>query len=150
VPQSISYVPLHIVFSTRNRESFINDEVAPNLHTYMAGIFKECGSPALTIGGTDDHIHALALLSRTISIADLIKEVKTGTSAWMKTQGRMFRNFHWQKGYGAFGVSESRVGVVETYIAKQKDHHKRSSFQDEFRRLLKKHNLPLDEEHLWD
>jgi putative transposase len=150
MPQSISHVPLHIVFSTRNRENFINDEVAPGLHAFMAGVFKECGSPALKIGGTADHTHALAMLSSTITIADLIKKVKTASSGWMKTQSRGLRNFHWQNGYGVFGVSESMLGMVKSYIANQKDHHQRSSFQDEFRALLKKHNIPLDETYLWD
>lgn len=150
MPQSISYVPLHIVFSTRNRENFINEDITPGLHAYMAGVFKECGSPALAIGGTADHIHAVANLSRTITIADLTKEVKTASSAWMKTQSRHLRNFHWQKGYGVFGVSESKVNAVKAYVANQKNHHMRSSFQEEYRALLKRHNIPFDEQYLWD
>ena len=150
LPQSFSSVPLLIVFNTKIREGFVDRNVAPKLHAYMSGVFKECDSPALSIGGTADHVHALALLSRTITIADLVKEVKIASSKWMKVQTRGLRNFQWQKGYGAFGVSESKVSAVRAYIGNQEAHRQKSSFQDEFRALSKKHNLAFDEKFLWD
>ena len=116
----------------------------------MSGVFKECDSPALSIGGTADHIHALALLSRTITIADLLREIKTASSKWMKIQSRGLSNVQWQKGYGVFGVSESKVSTVKAYIANQTADHRKSTFQDEFRALLKKHDMAFDEKFLWD
>jgi len=150
MPQSLSSVLLHIVFSTKNREPFIREDVEPDLHSYMATIFKACDSPSLIIGGTTDHIHALADLSRTITIANLVKTVKANTSRWMKLQGRELRSFQWQAGYGAFSVSESGVTTLKAYIANQKTHHKRRTFQDEFRIMLKKYKVPYDERYVWD
>jgi putative transposase len=150
MPQSLSSVLLHIVFSTKNREPFIGPEVEAQLYFYMATVFQGCESRALIIGGTSDHIHALADLARTITIADLIQEVKTQSSRWMKKQGRGLGGFQWQSGYGAFSIGQSGVNTVKAYIANQKAHHAKYTFQDEFRSLLKKYNISFDERYVWD
>jgi len=94
MPQSLSSVLIHLVFSTKNREPFLSPAVEAELHPYMATIFRDHESPSLIIDGTFDHIHALFALCRTITIANLVEEVKTGSSKWLKTKGREFRNFH--------------------------------------------------------
>jgi len=112
MPQSLSSVLVHLVFSTKNREPFITPQIELELHPYMATVFREHNSPSLTIGGTADHIHALFALGRSIAVADVVEEIKTGSSKWIKTQGREYRNFHWQRGYGAFSIGQSNVTAL--------------------------------------
>jgi putative transposase len=137
MPQSLSSILIHLIFSTKNREPFITAAVEKELHPYMAKIFKGLKSPSLTIDGATDHVHILFSLSRVIKIADLVEAVKTDSSKWIKTKGQEFRNFHWQRGYGAFSIGQSQVPIVKRYIARQKVHHQRVTFQDEYRKFLK-------------
>ena len=149
MPQSLSHIYIHLVFSTKNRQPFISESIAPDLYAYMATVFHdECRSTAKLIGGVEDHIHALFNLSRTWCMADVVEAVKTSTSKWIKTQG--VRQFSWQSGYGAFSVSRSNIDVVTGYIRNQREHHRRQDFKDEFRGLLKKHDVEYDERYVWD
>jgi REP element-mobilizing transposase RayT len=116
----------------------------------MAEIFRALESPSLAIDGTSDHLHILFSLSRVIKIADLVEEVKTETSKWIKTKGPDFRNFHWQAGYGAFSTGQSQVPILKRYIARQKLHHQRVTFQDEYRKFLKTYGIDYDERYVWD
>jgi len=150
MPQSLASILIHLVFSTKQREPFINPEIEPELHAYLATVFRECGSPALTIGGDRDHIHALFRLSRIWTIADVVEEVKKRSSKWIKTKGRGFGPFHWQAGYGAFSIGQSNVAALKRYIAKQKEHHRRRSFQEEYLELLRKYDVEYDERYVWD
>ena len=148
--QSLSSILIHLVFSTKNRQPIIVSEIEPNLHAYMATVFHGCQSPSLLIGGTADHIHALFTLSRTRTLANLVEEVKTSSSKWMKTNGTAFRNFRWQSGYGAFSIGQSNVQQVKTYIAHQKEHHHRQTFQEELRSLLRKYEIQYEDRYIWD
>jgi REP element-mobilizing transposase RayT len=149
MPQSLSQIYIHLVFSTKNRQPFISDAIAPDLYAYMAKVFyDECRSPAKLIGGVEDHIHALFNLSRTWCVADVVESIKTSTSKWMKKQD--VRSFAWQTGYGAFSVSRSNIGTVEDYIRRQKEHHRKQDFKNELRGLLKKHDVEYDERYVWD
>jgi putative transposase len=130
MPQSLSSILIHLIFSAKHREHFISTEIETELHPYMASVFRGLKSPSLAINGTSDHMHALFALSRVISIAQLVEEVKTTSSKWIKTKGAKFRNFHWQNGYGAFSVGQSEVADVKRYIRFQKEHHRRVTFQD--------------------
>jgi putative transposase len=150
MPQSLSSILIHLIFSTKNREPFITPAVEPELHPYMASIFRALKSPSLAIDGTPDHLHILFALSRTIKIADLVEEVKTDSSKWIKTKGPEFRNFHWQKGYGAFSIGQSQVPILKRYIARQKPHHQRVTFQDEYRKFLRSYGIDYDERYVWD
>ncbi len=116
----------------------------------MAKIFRELKSPSLAIDGTSDHVHILFSLARIITIADVVEEVKTNTSKWIKTKGREFRNFHWQRGYGAFSIGQSNVETLKKYIRNQKAHHRHVTFQDEYRKFLKAYGIDYDEEYVWD
>jgi putative transposase len=149
MPQSLSHIYIHLVFSTKNRQEFITESIAPDLYAYMATVFHdECKSTAKLIGGVEDHIHALFNLSRTWCMADVVEAVKTSTSKWMKTQGP--KDFAWQSGYGAFSVSRSNLDVVAEYIRNQREHHRRQDFKSEFRGLLEKHDVEYDERYVWD
>ena len=150
MPQSLSSILIHLVFSTKQREPFIHSEIEPEMHAYLATIFRECRSPALIIGGEKDHIHALFALARTWAVADLVEEVKKRSSKWLKTKGPEFRGFQWQAGYGAFSIGQSSVTALKKYIADQKEHHRRKSFQEEYRALLEKYNVAYDERYVWD
>src|SRR2546421_5596182 len=148
--QSLSSILIHLVFSTKNREPFITPNHETELYPYMATIFRELKSPSLTINGTTDHVHVLFSLARVITIADLVEEVKTSSSKWIKTKGREFRNFLWRRGYGAFSIGQSNVTALKHYIRSQKEHHQRITFQDEYRKFLKAYGIDYDEKYVWD
>lgn len=150
MPQSLSSVLVHLIFSTKNREPFLTPAIEKELHPYIATIFRELRSPSLAIDGAADHLHILFSLSRVIKIADLVEEVKTSSSKWIKTKGEPFRQFHWQRGYGAFSIGQSQVAAVKRYIAGQKIHHQRVTFQDEYRKFLKVYGIDFDERYVWD
>jgi putative transposase len=150
VPQSLSSILIHLVFSTKHREPFITPDIEPEVHAYLATVFRESGSPAMTIGGDRDHVHALFTLSRTRTVADVVEEVKKRSSKWIKTKGPTFGRFQWQAGYGAFSIGESNVRALKRYIAGQKEHHRHRSFQEEYLLFLKKYNIEYDEHYVWD
>jgi REP element-mobilizing transposase RayT len=134
-----------------NREPFLKEpDLRKRLHAYMAGVLQKIDCDPIVIGGVDDHVHLLCNLSRTVTIADLVEEAKKAPSKWMKDQGPRYREFFWQSGYGAFSVSESQVARVRAYIATQERHHRKASFQDEFRALCLKHGVKIDERYVWD
>jgi putative transposase len=150
MPQSLSSVFIHLVFSTKNREPWIHSSIETDLHAYGATILQNAGCGALLINGMADHLHVLFNLSRTKTIAGVVEELKTSTSKWIKTQGPKFHGFHWQTGYAAFSVSQSNIEQVLEYIRLQKDHHAQRSFQDECRGLFRKHGIVFDERYVWD
>ena len=149
MPQSLSRVLVHVIFSTKHREPLISDQTRPHLHAYMAGILQNLQSSSLRTGGVADHVHCLVLLARTISQADLLEELKTGSSKWMKNEAGV-RGFAWQTGYGAFSIGESQAGEVVQYIDNQGEHHRRITFQEEFRRFLERYKVSYDERYVWD
>ena len=104
----------------------------------------------IKIGGYTDHIHILCMLSKKIALMKLLEEVKSHSSKWMKTKGEILKKFYWQNGYGAFSVNPSQVNIVIAYIENQKEHHKRRSFQDEYRAILRKYKVEYDERYIWD
>ena len=120
------------------------------MHPYIAKIFRELKSPTLTIGCTDDHVHILFALGRTINISDLAQDVKTNSSKWIKTKGPAFENFHWQRGYGAFSIGQSQVATVKRYIARQRVHHQKFTFQEEYWKFLRSYGIGFDERYVWD
>jgi REP element-mobilizing transposase RayT len=150
MPQSLSSILIHLIFSTKNREPFLTPEIDAELYPYMASILKALKSPALIINGTSDHLHTLFSLSRVATVADVVEEVKTESSKWIKRIGIEFQHFHWQSGYGAFSIGQSQVSTVKRYISRQKQHHRRITFQDEYRKFLKAYDVKYDERYIWD
>jgi putative transposase len=121
------------------------------LWAYMATILRDnVDSPALLINGVEDHVHTVLRLSRKFSIMKVVQECKVETSKWLKRQPNIPDDFAWQGGYGAFSVSASMIDDVKRYIANQEEHHRRMSFQDEFRELRRRHGVELDERYAWD
>lgn len=151
MPRSLVQIHLHVTFSTRDRQPFLRDKALRQaLHAYLVGCFKGQECPSLLVGGPEDHIHSVCRLSKNLAVAELIREVKRESSKWIKEQAPDLHAFYWQKGYGAFSMSPSHVAPLKKYIQNQEKHHRKESFQDEFRRLCKKYGAPLDERYAWD
>lgn len=151
MPQSLSRVVVHLVFSTKNRTPWLRDAALhEELYKYMGGILANIECSPILIGGVEDHVHVLCNLSRKLAIMNLVEELKTEPSKWLKTKRPDLAEFHWQAGYGVFSVSQSNVEAVKSYIANQEEHHKKMSFQDEFRKLCERHGVGIDEKYVWD
>lgn len=148
--QSLVKNYLHITFSTKYREPLIYAPVEAELHAYLGGICKKLECHPIKIGGYVDHIHILCMLSKKIALMKLVEEVKSHSSKWIKTKGENYTSFYWQDGYGAFSVNPSEVDAVISYIANQHEHHRRKTFQDEYRLFLKKYKVEYDERYVWD
>jgi putative transposase len=152
MPQSIAKVAIHVIFSTKNRIPFLKStELRDELYRYMATVLKSnVDSPAIIIGGVEDHVHALCMLSRKFAIMKVLQDMKAETSKWIKKQSVELADFTWQAGYGAFSVSESNIPQVRQYIQDQEEHHAKINYQDEFRLLCQRHGVELDERYAWD
>ncbi len=147
--QTLTSLIVHLVFSTKHRVPIITPEIEPDLFNYIGGILKNNSSPLLAAGGTSDHVHLLVSQSKNIALSDLLKDVKKDSSSWIKTKGTVFKDFHWQDGYGAFSISPSEVPAVKAYIANQKENHRKQTFQEELIQLLEEYGVEYDERYLW-
>lgn len=140
----------HLVFSTKNREPWLNEEIQSSLFAYMGGIVRERKGTLMEAGGMADHVHLLVAMHQTTTVADLVRDIKSGSSRWMHEQDVRFRGFAWQTKYGAFSVSLSMEETVHHYIRNQKEHHRKRSYQEEFRGMLDRHGFSYDERYLWE
>ena len=147
--QTLTRILVHVVFSTKERRNLITPAVEPELHAYLGGVCGNRESPALAIGGTENHVHLLVSLSKNIACRDLLMVLKRDSSKWIKTQGAEFADFHWQDGYGAFSIGESQVGAVTDYIRGQKERHQTTTFEDEFVALAERYGVSFDLRYLW-
>ena len=148
--QSLANILIHLVFSTKQREPMLHHLPPESLHAYLGGILSELTCTPLAINSVADHVHLLFRLGKTQAPSLVIERVKSGSSAWLKRQADALDSFAWQRGYGAFGISQSHSDAVITYIRNQQEHHRTENFQDEFRRLCRKNDAPLDERYAWD
>jgi len=151
MPQSLVQVYVHIVFSTKDRQPFLNEPtLRGQLHAYLAGICKKQESPALIVGGVADHVHLLVRLAKVGAISDLIRDLKRNSTIWLKEAEPTKSDFHWQQGYGAFSISPGHLDALTRYITNQEEHHRTISFKEELRRLCRKYGVELDEKYVWD
>ena len=151
MPQSLAQIYLHVVFSTKQRVRFLEGrELRERTHAYLAGTCGNLGSPAVAVGGVADHVHVLCRLAKTLSAAELVRELKRESSKWLKDQSPDLVSFFWQNGYGAFSVSPGHLDALVTYIANQEAHHSDETFQDEFRGFLTEYRVEWDERYVWD
>ena len=149
MPQSLAKILVHTVFSTKNRRSFLRDRsLREELHRYLGGILTHLDCQPIIVGGVEDHVHLLCALSRTCDAAGMVKEVKRGSSLWLKSNSPELQDFAWQSGYGIFSIGFSQIETVRNYIAGQEEHHRKVSFQDEFRQLLQRYGIGFDERFL--
>lgn len=151
MPQSLAQVYLHLVFSTKNRVPFLSDAgLRKETHAYLAGTCRNLGAPSLRVGGVEDHVHIACMMPRTLALSQLVGELKHQSSKWIKGREPGLSDFYWQGGYGAFSISPSHVDDLRLYIADQEIHHRKETFQEEFRRLLRKYGVEYDERYVWD
>ena len=150
MPQSLYKMLAHIVYSTKNRVDLIAPGIEDGLFGYMHGIAENNGAKLILANGTANHVHLLVSLPKKIDIPELIGDMKRDSSSWIKKQDSIFSNFYWQKGYGAFSIGQSQVETVSGYIKRQKEHHKKQDFKDEYRALLNKYEVDFDEKYVWD
>jgi putative transposase len=150
MPQSLARIWVHLIFSTKDRHPFLSDKLLrTDTHAYLATVLRSHECETLIVGGMEDHVHALFALSRNYSISEIVKEIKRTSSRWVKEQSA-HKRFGWQGGYGAFSVSQSQLKQVIRYIEQQEEHHRRATFQDEYRAFLKKYCIEYDEKYVWD
>ena len=151
MPQSHAQVWLHIVFSTKERRPFLQrEDFQAEMFRMLAHHVNESKCVSASVGGHIDHVHLLVGLSRTITIAQLLENIKTETSKWAKKSEIGAGNFQWQNGYAAFSVSHSARNDVDRYIRMQAEHHSKMSFMAEYRMICKKHDIEIDERYVWD
>lgn len=149
--QSLARLWTHLIFSTKDRFPFLSDKVLRReMHAYLATMLRKHDCETLIVGGVEDHTHSLFALSRTHAIANVVKEVKRTSSGWIKEASVRLSKFHWQGGYAAFSVSQSNLADVIRYIDNQEEHHKKVSFQDEYRAFLNAYKIEFDERYIWD
>jgi putative transposase len=151
MPQSLSSVHIHLVFSTKGRDPLLrNAEIRKEMHAYLGGVSKQLDCFPIIVGGTEDQVHVLGRLARTISQADWVKEIKRVSSIWIKQREPALATFAWQGGYGAFSVSASAIDKTCQYIGGQQEHHEKPTFQDEYSAFLRKHGMESDERFVWE
>lgn len=150
MPQSLAKIYIHLVFSTKNRHSFLPRDPFGDLHKYARGIFQDLKCHLLEMNNVVDHVHMIFDLHRTVDIAEVVMHVKKGTSRWLKEQSHQFDKFSWQDGYGAFSLGQSQLPAAIEYLCAQQERHRRVSFQDEFRSLLEAYEIDFDERYVWD
>ena len=150
MPQSLSYLLTHIVFSTKDRTPVLDATVRTALHAYLATVARNVDCECFRVGGVADHVHLAVRLSRTLTMAKLIEELKTSSSKWLKIQSPALASFAWQRGYGAFSVGPSDLNALLHYIDTQEEHHRARTFQEEYRAFLTKYGIEYDERYVWD
>lgn len=150
MPQSLSKLFVHIVFHIKNQKITIGNEVKPDLYSHMGAVIKDNASIPIIINGTHDHVHVLCVMSKIITVAKLIEEIKKHSSRWIKTKGNQYREFAWQGGYAAFSVSSSLHDKTREYIMNQEKHHKKMTLKEELALFLKEYGIDYNEKYLWD
>ena len=150
MPQSFASLHCHMIFSTKGREPFIDPDLQPRLYEYIGGVLRLRGSVLVAAGGMPDHVHLLVSLSREEVMAAVVRDVKSLSSKWVHESFPERGAFAWQTGYGAFAVRFSNVPAVKRYLARQAEHHRTRTFQEEFIAFLRRHQIPYDERYLWD
>jgi len=150
MPQSFAKVFVHLVFSTKGRRPLLDATRREPMHRMIGTVSGRLNSPVVSVGGAEDHVHVSFSMSRMVTIAEAVRVVKSSTSKWMNESETEGERFEWQSGYGIFSVSCSNLPEVKQYIETQEEHHRKFSFQDEFRALMKKHEYEYDERYVWD
>jgi putative transposase len=139
----------HLIFSTKNRVSYINPEIEQRVWAYVGGIARKHGMTALQVGGCEDHLHALVMTPPTLSPSQIAQFLKGDSSKWIHEEFAALHDFAWQDGYGAFTVSKSNLPEVIRYIEHQREHHQKRTFKEEYLEFLRKYEIQYDERFVW-
>ncbi len=148
--QSLSRILLHLVFSTKSREPWIEPSVRAPLHAYLAGAVRALNAEAYRVGGVADHVHIACTLPRTLTVSRLLEEIKKSSSMWIKQQTPTCHGFAWQAGYGAFSLGQSQLNALIAYIDGQEEHHRKRTFKEEYVAFLRRYGVDYDERYVWD
>lgn len=147
MPHTYTNLLFHIAFSTKDRFPFIKAEFEERLYEYIGGTIRGLGGVCLAIGGVEDHIHMIVRLKPTMNVSKFLEQLKPSVTKWARAT--VHSKFEWQNGYGAFSIGESQIGSVRGYISRQKEHHKRVVFEDEFKSMLEQAGIEFDDRYLW-
>jgi putative transposase len=150
MPQSLSQLYAHLIFSTKDRYPFLKEDIRDRVHAYLATVLRGMGSPFVVVGGIDDHVHILFDMGRIHAAKDFVEQIKRESSKFAKTLRPNLAKFYWQSGYGIFSVSPTHRESVIRYIETQEVHHRAKSFQDEYREFLSRYGIEFDEQYVWD
>jgi REP element-mobilizing transposase RayT len=150
VPQSLSYVLVHLVFSTKDRRPLLKDGIRGEMHAYLASVLNGSENICVRVGGVADHVHIALFLARTESISRVVERLKVSSSKWIKQKGPEFARFGWQRGYAVFSVGLSDRPALVRYIDAQDTHHKKRDFKAEMRAMFSKYDVAFDERFVWD
>lgn len=147
--QSLNKIFLHIIFHVKTKSPIIHDTDLERVHEYIGQLINKMGCQTVRVGGVGNHVHAVCMLSREETVSHLVEEMKRNSSRWIKTLSPRYRSFAWQGGYAAFSVSRSVVDKVVRYVNNQKEHHKKLTFEEEYIKFLKLHNIDYDERYVF-
>ena len=150
MPQSLTKLYAHLIFSTKNRQPFLDEEVRPRVHAYLATIIRDLDSPWVVVGGVADHVHILFDMGKMHAPVKFVEQVKRESSKFVKTLGETQRQFFWQRGYGMFSVGPKDRDEAEAYVRGQEEHHRTKTFQEEFRAFLEQYGIGYEEQYVWD
>ena len=150
MPQSLTKLYAHLIFSTKNRQLFLDDAIRPRVHAYLATIIRDLDSPWVVVGGVADHVHILFDMGKMHAPVEFVEQVKRESSKFVKTLGAAHKDFYWQRGYGMFSVGPAHRDEAEAYVQNQEEHHRMKSFQEEFRAFLERYGMAYDEQYVWD
>jgi REP element-mobilizing transposase RayT len=150
MPQSLTKLYAHLIFSTKDRYPFLDNEIKPRVHAYIATVVRDLDSPWVVVGGVADHTHILFDMGKTRPPVEFVEVLKRESSKFVKTLGPRYKDFYWQRGYGMFSVSPINLIEVEAYVRDQEEHHRTRSYQDEFRAYLVRYEIDFDERYVWD
>jgi REP element-mobilizing transposase RayT len=150
MPQSLTKLYAHLIFSTKNRQAFLDETIRPRVHACLAMIVRNLDSPWVVVGGVADHVHILFDLGKLHAPVEFVEQAKRESSKFVKTLGAQYQGFYWQRGYGMFSVGPAQRDEAEAYVRNQEAHHRTISFQEEFRAFLKRYGVAYDEQYVWD
>jgi REP element-mobilizing transposase RayT len=150
MPQSLTKLYAHLIFSTKNRHPFLDDTIRPRVHAYLATIVRGLDSPRVVVGGVADHVHLLFDMGKMRAPAEFVEQTKRESSKFIKTLGVKYKEFYWQRGYGMFSVGPAHREEAEVYVRNQEEHHREKTFQQEFRGFLMRYGIEYDEQYVWD
>ncbi len=148
--QSLTRLYAHLVFSTKNRRAWLDEKIRNRVHGYLATTIRDLDSAWVIVGGVADHVHILFELAKSVAPVRLVENVKRESSKFVKKLGDPYKKFCWQRGYGLFSVSPKDRDAAEHYVRHQEEHHRKQTFQDEYRKLLNSYNIEFFEQYIWD
>ncbi|WP_153557174.1 IS200/IS605 family transposase [Roseimaritima sediminicola] len=141
---------LHVVFSTKHRRQWLSPKWQKDMYAYMGGTLKQHKAVLLNAGGIEDHVHLFVRIHPSFAISKTIQMVKAGSSRWINDLSVFRGKFQWQRGYGAFSVSQSKADAVRLYVDNQQAHHRGQTFKEEYLAILNKHQVPFDPKYVFE